>query len=166
VRDSRRSIDAIADRGLLKKNRFLDLRGNSRKNWPSAATLLQSSFHDLRPTAGARGRKPASAYRETPHRKRDTPERSIITVKAERRDKDITIAITDTGYGIPTHQQEKLFSKFFRGENVVSLDTNGTGLGLYMAGLLVQLLKGSISFVSEGGKGTTFTLSLPNTRAS
>jgi PAS domain S-box-containing protein len=90
-----------------------------------------------------------------------TPEKGTVTVEAKRRKNGVALIIEDNGYGIPVHQQEKLFSKFFRGDNIISRDTNGTGLGLYLVGLLTNLLKGSIDFVSEEGKGTTFTLSLP-----
>jgi signal transduction histidine kinase/GAF domain-containing protein len=92
-----------------------------------------------------------------------TPEGGTVSLAADARGDDIVLTVQDTGYGIPSYQQEKLFSKFFRGDNVVSLDTNGTGLGLYMTSLLIRLLRGSISFISKEQQGTTFTVSLPRT---
>jgi signal transduction histidine kinase len=71
------------------------------------------------------------------------------------------VHVQDSGYGIPSHQQEKIFSKFFRGDNVLQHDTNGTGLGLYLVFLLTRILRGTIDFKSEEGQGTTFMLTMP-----
>ena len=90
-----------------------------------------------------------------------TPEQGTIRLSARKSDGEVLIEVQDTGYGIPKAQQGKIFHKFFRGENIVGKDTEGTGLGLYLVSLLTKLLKGNISFISEEGKGTTFTLRLP-----
>ena len=90
-----------------------------------------------------------------------TPEGGTIRVRVSPLQQHVQIDVSDTGYGIPLHQQEKIFSKFFRGDNVVQLDTEGTGLGLYLVFLLVKLLGATIYFTSQEGKGTTFTLLLP-----
>lgn len=90
-----------------------------------------------------------------------TPEGGRIAVRAARTGGAVRIAVEDTGYGIPLHQQPWIFRKFFRGDNVAALDTAGTGLGLYLAYLLTNLLDGRISFVSTEGQGTTFTLEFP-----
>ncbi len=93
-----------------------------------------------------------------------TPERGRITLRAEYDTNDhIRLEIQDTGYGIPSDQQHKVFSKFFRGNNVIENDPDGTGLGLYLVYALVRLIGGSISFVSEENCGTTFTILLPLT---
>jgi PAS domain S-box-containing protein len=89
-----------------------------------------------------------------------TPEGGSIHVRVAALHQHVQIDISDTGYGIPTHQQEKIFSKFFRGDNIVQRDTEGTGLGLYLVFLLVKLLGATVFFRSEEGKGTTFTLLL------
>lgn len=90
-----------------------------------------------------------------------TPDGGTITVSASLEDGLVMIDVTDTGYGIPVHQQERIFSKFFRGDNIVDKEMDGTGLGLYLVYLLSEMLGGAISFVSEEGKGSTFTLRLP-----
>jgi PAS domain S-box-containing protein len=92
-----------------------------------------------------------------------TPERGTIRVTVTEDDEHAHIVVTDTGLGIPSHQQEKIFTKFFRGENVIQHDTNGTGLGLYLVYLLSRILNGDITFTSEENKGTSFTLTLPRT---
>ncbi len=90
-----------------------------------------------------------------------TPNHGTIHVQVRALQQHVHLNISDSGYGIPTHQQEKIFSKFFRGDNIVQRDTEGTGLGLYLVFLLVKLLGATIFFKSEEGKGTTFTLMLP-----
>jgi signal transduction histidine kinase len=90
-----------------------------------------------------------------------TPNGGKIHVRVTTLHQHVQIDISDTGYGIPANQQEKIFSKFFRGDNIVQRDTEGTGLGLYLVFLLVKLLGATIFFVSEEGRGTVFTLLLP-----
>ncbi len=91
-----------------------------------------------------------------------TPPGGKIILRGELRHETVTIEVEDNGHGIPLHQQEKIFRKFFRADNITATDTEGTGLGLYLVSLLVRLLKGSIGFVSVEGKGTTFTLTIPS----
>jgi len=76
-------------------------------------------------------------------------------------DSSVEFEIADSGYGIPKGAHKKLFTKFFRADNVVDKDTDGTGLGLYIVKSIVDKSHGKISFESEEGKGTTFHLTLP-----
>lgn len=92
-----------------------------------------------------------------------TPDGGAITVLGKNHSAHVRLIVEDTGYGIPVHQQGKIFRKFFRGENVMNLEASGSGLGLYLVALITKLLDGDISFTSEEGKGTTFTLLLPAT---
>ncbi|HSW97071.1 MAG TPA: PAS domain-containing sensor histidine kinase [Candidatus Saccharimonadales bacterium] len=71
------------------------------------------------------------------------------------------ISISDTGYGIPKNEQEKVFSKMFRATNAKANVMGGTGLGLYIVKLIVKLNGGEIRFSSEENKGSTFTIELP-----
>ncbi len=91
-----------------------------------------------------------------------TPPGGSIALRARQEGGAIHLDVQDTGYGIPRHQQPLIFRKFFRAENVASHVTEGSGLGLYLASLMTELLGGQISFVSEEGKGSTFTLTLPS----
>ena len=76
----------------------------------------------------------------------------------------ILVRIIDNGYGIPENQKDKIFTKFFRADNVRSKDTDGTGLGLYIVKSVVENSGGKIWFTSsekEGESGTTFYVALP-----
>jgi len=73
----------------------------------------------------------------------------------------IMIKVSDTGYGIPEFQKDKIFTKLFRADNVKEKDTEGTGLGLYLVKAIVEGSQGKIWFESEENKGTTFYVLIP-----
>lgn len=74
----------------------------------------------------------------------------------------VEIRVTDHGIGIPEHQKQEVFHKFFRADNATKLQTEGNGLGLYIVKSFVDAHKGNITFESEEGKGTTFVVTLPS----
>lgn len=73
----------------------------------------------------------------------------------------VSISIKDFGIGIPVSMQEDVFVKFFRADNAVKTETDGNGLGLYIAKTITEGLGGLISFTSKEGKGTIFNVKLP-----
>jgi two-component system sensor histidine kinase VicK len=73
----------------------------------------------------------------------------------------IELSVSDTGFGIPVLQQEKIFTKLFRADNANKSDTGGSGLGLYIVKSIVTEAGGDIRFESEEGKGTTFYITFP-----
>jgi len=79
----------------------------------------------------------------------------------------ILFSVADTGVGIPTHQQDRMFGKFSQGDSWVNRLHSGTGLGLAICKRLVDLMEGEIGVISEAGRGTTiwFTAVLPTTAA-
>lgn len=79
-----------------------------------------------------------------------------ISVEIRKQDAQILVKIADNGWGIPAAQQKKIFTKLFRADNVRKRDTEGTGLGLYIAKAIVKKSGGKIWFESKEGKGTTF----------
>lgn len=85
-----------------------------------------------------------------------------VDVKLDKTDKLITIHFADTGIGIPKPMQNRMFSKFFRADNAIAQDTEGTGLGLYVVKSYVESWGGKISFENRtDGPGTIFHLELP-----
>lgn len=84
-----------------------------------------------------------------------------VTISLKKGIKEIEFEIKDTGVGIPADQQERIFTKFFRGANIIRLETTGTGLGLFIAKNIVEAHGGKMWFESKEGKGSTFHFTLP-----
>ena len=73
---------------------------------------------------------------------------------------DLKLMVQDNGIGIPVNEQKYLFQRFFRASNAEHYE--GTGLGLHIAKRYVNMLNGTIEFMSEEDKGTKFFINLPN----
>ncbi|MFA6027838.1 MAG: PAS domain S-box protein [Patescibacteria group bacterium] len=87
--------------------------------------------------------------------------RTIITVKIRKSKEEFLLSIKDHGVGIPTEDQPKIFTKFFRASNAQKMSTEGTGLGLYIAKSILDATGSRIWFNSILGKGTTFFVAFP-----
>ena len=90
-----------------------------------------------------------------------TPPGGRIAIRISREDGSLRWSIQDNGIGVPPSSQKRLFEKFFRAENAHAVDTEGTGLGLYLVRLIVERLGGRIACESEEGRGTIFYFNLP-----
>jgi signal transduction histidine kinase len=84
-----------------------------------------------------------------------------IIIGVEEDGNDVVVRVVDAGIGIPEDERDKIFSKFFRSSNAREVKTEGSGLGLYIARVIIENHKGSITFESESGRGTTFFVRLP-----
>ncbi len=90
-----------------------------------------------------------------------TPEYGTIELKVGRSGQFLKVEVKDNGVGISTEEQEKLFTKFFRGQNVVRMQTEGSGLGLFIVYNIIKKHNGEITCQSQEGKGTTIIFTLP-----
>lgn len=84
-----------------------------------------------------------------------------VTITIEKQGDYVEVKVSDTGVGIPKADQAKLFSKFFRAANVIHLQTDGSGLGLFIVKSIIMRHGGQIWVDSVEGKGTTFTILVP-----
>ncbi|HEU5146655.1 MAG TPA: PAS domain-containing sensor histidine kinase [Chryseosolibacter sp.] len=82
-----------------------------------------------------------------------------IFVTIMKQGKAVAFIVRDQGIGIPEEDQKFMFDRFFRASNAGNVQ--GTGLGLNIVKRYVDLLNGFISFTSELGKGSIFTVKLP-----
>ncbi len=84
-----------------------------------------------------------------------------IVVRTEAGGGRVRVVVSDTGYGIPEEEKERIFDRFFRGSAARKSGTVGSGLGLPIVREILDLHGGGIEVESEVGKGSTFTLWLP-----
>lgn len=94
-----------------------------------------------------------------------TPEEGTVALSLTQNKKTILLKISDSGYGIPLAQQGQIFTKLFRADNVREKETEGTGLGLYIAKTIIDNSAGKLWFESEENKGTAFFLELQTVNA-
>jgi signal transduction histidine kinase len=91
-----------------------------------------------------------------------TPAGSVTILAAyDGKKRTVTIAVRDTGMGIPLADQQKVFEDFRQLDSSPTRGYGGTGLGLSICRRLAQMLDGSIELESEAGKGSTFSLRVP-----
>ncbi|MGE3174142.1 MAG: PAS domain-containing sensor histidine kinase [Planctomycetota bacterium] len=88
-----------------------------------------------------------------------TPPGGEVLVSSRRDGDDVLVQVTDTGAGIPTEVQPRIFDPYF------STKKTGTGLGLPTVRRVVEEHGGTLTFTSEVGKGTQFTVRLPGRAA-
>jgi signal transduction histidine kinase/DNA-binding response OmpR family regulator len=91
-----------------------------------------------------------------------TPEQGNISVDLQLQSPEqLAIMVKDTGIGIPTEQQDRIFERFFQHDIPGSLVNQGSGIGLSITREFVKLHGGSISVDSAPGMGSCFTILLP-----
>lgn len=88
-----------------------------------------------------------------------------VSLELSREGDFVVVSVADTGVGIPQAEQKRVFSKFFRASNVLRMETEGTGLGLFIVYNIVKGHGGTVRFHSEEGRGTNISFTLPLKKA-
>ena len=92
-----------------------------------------------------------------------TLENGRVVLRVQTTGSEIQVDINDNGVGIPPKEQERIFDRFYRGDNHMVIATAGTGLGLSIVSKLIGMHHGRIWVQSSGieGEGSTFSFTLP-----
>lgn len=93
--------------------------------------------------------------------KYNRPKGGWVKLDVSRQNHELLVRVQDSGIGIKKEEQKHLFEKFYRTEDVMTSEHQGTGLGLFITKNLVELMGGKIGMESEFGKGSTFFFTLP-----
>ncbi|TQR21077.1 ATP-binding protein [Psychrobacillus vulpis] len=94
---------------------------------------------------------------------RHTEENGSVIVRLSQVNKQLTIEVEDTGYGIPKEDLPYVFERFYKADKARTRGKSGTGLGLAIAKNIVERHEGNLSVESEQGTGTKFIIRLPIT---
>lgn len=92
-----------------------------------------------------------------------TNEGGVVNMNISMQNASLIVSVEDNGVGIPLKSQNKIFTPFTQADSSTTRKYGGTGLGLSISSKLAHQMKGSLSFVSEEGVGSTFTLKIPLT---
>jgi len=89
--------------------------------------------------------------------------KGMISLTLQRKDRNVIFCCQDSGIGIAEKDKKKVFNKFYRSEEAITLAPGGSGFGLFISKAIIEKSKGKIWFKSKKGKGSTFCFSLPIT---
>jgi PAS domain S-box-containing protein len=90
-----------------------------------------------------------------------SPDGGRIDVRLRFDRRNVRIAVSDRGLGIPPSEQERIFEKFYRLDAEMTRGVGGSGLGLFISREIVSQMDGTLTVRSEPGSGSTFTVALP-----
>ncbi len=90
-----------------------------------------------------------------------SPDGGRVEIRLSRDNGRCLIAVADEGLGIPADEQDRIFEKFYRLDPQQTHGVGGSGLGLYICRELVERMSGTLTVVSEPGRGSTFMVELP-----
>jgi signal transduction histidine kinase/DNA-binding response OmpR family regulator/ligand-binding sensor domain-containing protein len=91
-----------------------------------------------------------------------TPSGGHVELSVLENNAQLLFRVSDTGEGIHTDEQQLIFNRFYQAKKSTEASWGGTGIGLALTKELVELMNGKISVTSELGKGTVFTVEIPN----
>lgn len=87
--------------------------------------------------------------------------KGIVTVRFRAQDGGYVLSVQDNGIGIPHDAAPHVFERFYRAKNALTIDSQGSGLGLYLVQVMCDAFNGKVWFESARGKGTTFYVWIP-----
>lgn len=90
-----------------------------------------------------------------------SPENSSIYINVEKLFSFVRIEIKDNGIGILRNEQNKIFKRFYRGNDPVVKNLDGTGVGLYLSRRILEEEGGTVSVKSNNSRGSIFIIQLP-----
>lgn len=102
-----------------------------------------------------------SAIQELLHNALKYTQKGFVRLSITENDLQCIISVQDSGMGIPDNEKEKIFEKFFRGAQAQDCEEVGSGLGLFAVQKIAEKHGGSVSFQTQHGEGSTFTVTLP-----
>jgi len=94
-----------------------------------------------------------------------TERQGVVEVFMETKESSVQVCIRDNGVGIPRNEQSDIFKKFFRSNNSLKNNADGTGLGLYIAKNIIEQSGGKLWFQSIENIGSEFFFSLPTVKS-
>lgn len=90
-----------------------------------------------------------------------TPAGGKIKIEMKQNKGELEFSIKDSGMGILPENKDRMFTKFFRSADAIKRETDGSGLGLFIAKNIIEAHEGRIWYESEAGVGSTFYFSIP-----
>ncbi len=155
------SVQAI-DLRELAKDVVADIRRRSQEENKSMEISIDAPT-ELPRVSGDLGRVRQILVNLVDNAYHYTPENGKITLRLQPEKDVVQVQVQDNGIGIDSVDADRIFERFFRGEDPLVLATPGTGLGLAIVKQLVTMHKGRIWMTSKGipGQGSTFYFTLP-----
>lgn len=139
----------------IAKSTIQEVRSSAEKQ----SVIMNNTLpHDLPPILGDAAKLKEVFVNLLSNAIKYNTKNGVVTLSAEVHETDVVVHIADTGFGLSVENQKHVFEKFWRAEDTSQIE--GTGLGLFIVKNLVELMSGKIWFVSELGKGTTFSFLL------
>ncbi|HSX42672.1 MAG TPA: PAS domain-containing sensor histidine kinase [Candidatus Saccharimonadales bacterium] len=141
-------MGCIQDVKPLADEKQVSVRFTPPRARPSVAvddTILMQIVHNLL----------TNAIRYTP------PQTGQVRVSFREKSDGYELSVRDNGIGIPAEAQKHIYERFYRAKNALTVESQGSGLGLYLVKVMCDAFGGRISFESKSGKGTVFRVWLP-----